>query len=181
MGEPAADASGTARQFAMCGSCGPLQQVTRLVWLGAAEANSDKASVERVGPRAVHVNFISATGRAEDTQVERRVAGLQWIERPDHRLQAHVAGAPTLLELEHTSDTGALMRRMHSGELGVHDQTFLQPPQEGEGESDQLLVGVESAEDEPADLLRAGHRGDGQHVTVFGNTPGAALQLLTSA
>ena len=50
-----------------------------------------------------------------------------------------------------------------------------------DGEPDEALVGVEGTQDEATDALRAGHRGDGHEVAVFGDSPSSALQLLTSA
>ena len=106
---------------------------------------------------------------------------MQRVEGPHHRIQAHVAGAAPLFELEQATDAGALMRGVHARQLGVQDQAVLEAAKEAERESDQLLIGVEGAQDEPADLLRASHNGDREHVAILGDAPGAPLELLAGA
>src|ERR1700682_2418691 len=81
------------------------------------ESIGRQAGIERVCPRAVHVDFVCPTGRAQHAQVERRVARLQRVERPYDGIQAHVAGAAALLELEQAADAGALLRWMNAREL----------------------------------------------------------------
>jgi hypothetical protein len=105
---------------------------------------------------------------------------LQRIEGPYHRSETQGPCAPPLLELEQAPDTSALMRGMHTCELRIQDESILQSAQKRKGKADQLLA-VERAQDQSTDSLRAGHCRHGHDVSVFGDTPGPALQLLASA
>ena len=119
------------------------------------ESVRGQAGVQGVAPRTVQVDLIRTAGRPEHAKVERRIAGLKGVEGPDYGLEAHVAGAAALLELEHAADAGALMRGVHARQLGVQDQAVLEAAKEAKCESDELLVGVEGAQDEPANFLGA--------------------------
>ena len=132
--------------------------------------------------RAVHVDLVRAARGAEHRQVERRVAGLQRVERPHHRLEAHVTRAAALLELELAPDPAALVRWMDAGELRVQDQAVVAGGRGRRRRSRRApWSGVEGAKDETADFLRAGHVRDRQHVAVLGDAPGSPLQLLAGA
>ena len=65
-------------------------------------------------------------------------------------------------------------------QLRVEHERAVESAEEGEGEADQGARVVERAQDEPADLLRGGHRGR-DDVAVLGDAPRATLQRLTRA
>ncbi|TME41913.1 MAG: hypothetical protein E6I75_02955 [Chloroflexi bacterium] len=146
------------------------------------QAVGGHANIQRVPARAVHVGFVRAADCAQDAEVERGIAGLQRVKSPHDRFQAHFAGAPTLLKLEYAADAGALVRGVYARQLRVQDQSIVQPAQKGEREADEGVgVGIEGAQDEPADPLRARHCGHRQDVAVLGDAPRAALKLLARA